>query len=128
MSYPRRKMVGVRWVVLGSPIGDLGVAVEAGTVVGVSFGRPKSIAEIVGADLAADPVAGDRAVLVQVRDELSAYFAGERVIFDVPNAARRGSAFERAVWAQIAEVPYGETTSYGAIARAVGEPGGAQAV
>jgi methylated-DNA-[protein]-cysteine S-methyltransferase len=104
------------------------VAVEGGTVVGVSFGRPKSVAEIVGADLAADPIAVDRSVLIQVRDELSAYFAGERVVFDVPSAARRGSDFERAVWTQIAAVPYGETTSYGAIARAVGEPGGAQAV
>ena len=41
---------------------------------------------------------------------------------------RRGSEFERAVWAAIAAIPYGETMSYGAIARAVGDPGAAQAV
>ena len=40
----------------------------------------------------------------------------------------RGSEFERAVWGQIAGIPYGETRSYGSIAHAVGEPGGAQAV
>ena len=55
-------------------------------------------------------------------------FAGELTDFDLPLEIRRGSEFERAVWREIAAIPYGETASYGAIARAVGEPGGAQAV
>ncbi len=142
-------------------MGDLGVALDAGVVAGVSFGRPKSVAELVGADVfaagsmpsaaavgtaamvgrgpasrgtagaddpASDPGPLDRRLLGQVRHELGGYFAGERVSFGVPYAMRRGSEFERAVWAEIAAIPYGETTTYGAIARAVGEPGGAQAV
>jgi methylated-DNA-[protein]-cysteine S-methyltransferase len=111
---------------IDSPIGELGVALDGGVVTGVSFGgRPRSAA----GPAPPTPLSADEArALAQIRDELDAYFAGHRVDFEVPCAVRRGSDFERAVWAQIAAIPYGETNSYGAIARAVGEPGGAQAV
>jgi methylated-DNA-[protein]-cysteine S-methyltransferase len=103
---------------MASPIGDLGVAVadDGSTLASLSFRRPT------------DPIDLDGAVFDQVRAELVEYFAGERVSFDVPFQFPRGSDFERAVWAEIAAIPYGETLSYGAIAKAVGEPGGAQAV
>jgi methylated-DNA-[protein]-cysteine S-methyltransferase len=107
--------------VIESPIGELGLATDAGVVTGVSFGRPPALAS------STDQTA-DTTLLDQARDELAEYFDGSRVSFDVPTALRGGSEFERAVWAQIAAIPYGETNSYGAIARAVGEPGGAQAV
>jgi methylated-DNA-[protein]-cysteine S-methyltransferase len=67
-------------------------------------------------------------VLADAVAELAGYFAGERLEFSVATVLLRGSAFERAVWGQIAAIPYGETRSYGSIAHAVGEPGGAQAV
>ncbi|HEX6870495.1 MAG TPA: methylated-DNA--[protein]-cysteine S-methyltransferase, partial [Micromonosporaceae bacterium] len=70
----------------------------------------------------------ESAVLAAAVQELREYFAGVRTAFTVPVTIVAGSAFERAVWARIAAIPYGETLSYGAIARAVGEPGGAQAV
>ena len=56
----------------------------------------------------------------ETAEQLKAYFAGQLTEFDVPLAPPGGSAFERAVWAQIAAIPYGETTTYGEIARAVG--------
>jgi methylated-DNA-[protein]-cysteine S-methyltransferase len=62
------------------------------------------------------------------RRRFAEYFAGTRTEFDLPLVVPRGSEFERSVWQAIAAIPYGETRSYGAIARAVGEPGGAQAV
>ena len=102
-----------------SPIGELGVGLDGAVVAGVSFRPPMMIS---------DPVEADRPLLEQACGELAEYFAGTRVSFDVPVAFRQGSDFERAVWAEIAAIPYGETNSYGAIARAVGEPGGAQAV
>jgi methylated-DNA-[protein]-cysteine S-methyltransferase len=103
--------------VLATPIGGLGVAVDGDAVVGVSFGaalRPE------------DPP--DDGTLALALRELQEYFAGDRLEFTVPIEVTRGSEFERAVWAEIAAIPYGETISYGAIAHAVGEPGGAQAV
>jgi methylated-DNA-[protein]-cysteine S-methyltransferase len=97
--------------VIESPIGPLGVAVEGDTVTGVRFGaRP--------GPSAAHPAA----------EQLAAYFAGTLTEFTVPVEMRGGSGFERAVWAEIAKIPYGEMLTYGAIATALGDPGAARAV
>ncbi|WP_043616517.1 methylated-DNA--[protein]-cysteine S-methyltransferase [Nonomuraea candida] len=53
--------------------------------------------------------------------QLGAYFAGERTSFGLPLAAR-GSAFQERVWAELARLPYGTTTSYGALAARIGVP------
>ncbi len=59
--------------------------------------------------------------------ELAAYFAGTLRAFTVP-LDTPGTAFERAVWSKLLEIPYGSTTSYGAIARDLGNPGAPRAV
>jgi methylated-DNA-[protein]-cysteine S-methyltransferase len=112
----------MEWVRVPSPIGDLGLSVDDGAVRGVSFGLPVEPTDAAQVETSA------AATLAEVRRELTEYFAGERTDFTVPYVFRKGSEFERAVWAVIAAIPYGETMSYGAVARAVGEPGGAQAV
>ena len=104
--------------VLDSVIGGLRVVVTEGVVVSVEFGAAPSKA----ADERLHPV------LDQALVELSEYFGGERTDFAVTTAFTSGSEFELAVWEQIATIPYGQTRTYGEIARAVGEPGGAQAV
>lgn len=109
-------------VVLATPIGGLGVVVDKGAVCGVSFGAVPG-----GEPSRAELVRGGPA-LAEALVQLRAYFAGERTEFDLPLHVRRGSDFERSVWAAIAAIPYGETMSYGAIAREVGDPGAAQAV
>jgi methylated-DNA-[protein]-cysteine S-methyltransferase len=48
--------------------------------------------------------------------QLDAYFRGELTAFDLP-LAPRGSIFQRQVWDALTTIPYGETTSYGALAR-----------
>ena len=70
---------------------------------------------------------GRAAELDAVATQLAEYFAGERRCFDVP-VEPDGTAFRSAVWAALREVPYGATTSYGALARAVGRPDAARAV
>jgi methylated-DNA-[protein]-cysteine S-methyltransferase len=97
--------------VVESPIGPLGVAVEGDVVVGVRFGM--------GPGPSADHPAAA---------QLRAYFAGELTDFTVPFELRGGSEFERAVWGEIAAIPYGEMVTYGAIATALGDPGAARAV
>jgi methylated-DNA-[protein]-cysteine S-methyltransferase len=70
------------------------------------------------------------AVSVGTRDalaQLHEYFSGKRRAFDL-QLAPRGSAFERSVWKRLCAIPYGATTSYGAIAAELGLVNGARAV
>ncbi|WP_420428741.1 methylated-DNA--[protein]-cysteine S-methyltransferase [Algiphilus sp.] len=60
-------------------------------------------------------------------DQLAAYFAGDRIAFDLP-LAPKGSAFAMAVWQALLRIPYGQTAAYADIATAVGQPKAARAV
>ena len=99
--------------VVESPIGPLGVILDGDTVVGVRFGAAH------GESLASGHPAGE---------QLKEYFAGTLTDFTVPVEMRGGSGFERAVWAEIAKIPYGEMWTYGQIAKSLGDPGAARAV
>ncbi|HEY6326812.1 MAG TPA: methylated-DNA--[protein]-cysteine S-methyltransferase [Candidatus Cybelea sp.] len=61
------------------------------------------------------------------RRQLSEYFRGERRVFDLA-LEPHGSPFEQQVWMKLLDVPYGATTSYGAIAAVLGLTNGARAV
>ena len=63
----------------------------------------------------------------RVFDELSEYLRGERRTFDFP-IEPEGTGFQKKVWAALREIPYGETRSYGQVARDIGCPGGSRAV
>lgn len=63
----------------------------------------------------------------EVRRQLGAYFGGELQVFDIPlNPV--GTAFQKSVWAYLADIPFGKTRTYGQIATALGKPGSARAV
>lgn len=66
-------------------------------------------------------------VLARAACQLKAYFAGELRAFDLPLSVH-GTAFERAVWQTLAQIPYGSVQSYGQIAEQLGRPGAARAV
>lgn len=59
--------------------------------------------------------------------QLQEYFAGARSTFDLP-FDMRGTAFQKQVWEQLLAIPYGETRSYGDIARRLGKPAANRAV
>lgn len=59
--------------------------------------------------------------------QLAEYFAGTRRDFDLELDVN-GTAFQRRVWNALVEIPYGQTTSYGALAKALGQPGASRAV
>jgi len=59
--------------------------------------------------------------------QLREYFAGTRRVFDLPLAAQ-GTTFQLGVWRALREIPYGETRSYGELARRLGLAGAARAV
>ena len=59
---------------------------------------------------------------------LQKFFSGERAAFDVSLDLRYYTAFQRAVWRAAAEIPYGETRSYGWIAKRINNPRAVRAV
>lgn len=63
----------------------------------------------------------------RVVDELDRYFAKELTSFSVAYRLK-GSAFQKAVWEELAKIPYGALRSYGDIASALGQPGASRAV
>ncbi|MCX5068354.1 methylated-DNA--[protein]-cysteine S-methyltransferase [Micromonospora lupini] len=107
----------MRWTVLDSPIGEFSVGTDAEGVRAAHFGRVESAADEPGDDASRQAVS-----------ELRAYFVGELTAFTVPVSAPGGSEFERAVWREMTHIPYGETLTYGEVARLVGDPGAARAV
>ena len=90
---------------LRSPVGDLTVSEEAGSIVAIDWGW--------GRDQAATPV------LLRARDQLHAYFDGALTRFDLP-LAPSGSAYRQRVWAALRAVPYGSTCSYLDVTRVAG--------
>ncbi len=89
-----------------SPFGPLRLFADDTHLVGLYFeGRP-----------APAGVRGRSRVLDHAAAELAAYFAGERCAFGVP-IKLGGTAFQREVWAALGAIPYGETRSYGELAR-----------
>ena len=62
-----------------------------------------------------------------VRKQLDEYFAGRRTTFDVP-LRMAGTAFQRRVWSELQEIPYGQSISYSELARRIGIPSASRAV
>ena len=106
-----------------SPVGTLTLAASDAGLVAILWedDRPGRVA--LGRTQAND----DHPVLVAACEQLARYFAGTLTAFDLP-LDPRGTAFQRAVWAALLTIPYGETRSYGAIAAQVGRPSASRAV
>jgi methylated-DNA-[protein]-cysteine S-methyltransferase len=69
----------------------------------------------------------DEAPLKETIGQLRSYFAGEREEFDLP-LAPEGTPFQQEVWRRLCEIPYGETISYGELAKRIGNPQASRAV
>jgi len=108
---------------LETPAGRLALAVDSeGTLVEILLPNRRPTAPS-PEPLSPAATQGMRAV----RQQLNEYFSGKRRIFDLPMRPE-GSSFEGQVWNRLLEIPYGDTTSYGAIAIALGLSNGARAV
>jgi len=116
-------LVDVRFDVVDSPIGDLLVAATDRGLARIHFGdagQEEELARIFGVRVLRAPVD-------EVRRELDEYFAGKRRDFDLP-LDLRVAAFHDTVLRELAQVPYGTTTTYGTLAAKVGKPRAARAV
>lgn len=112
----------INYCYLESPIGALLIAGDEGAVRRIEFprdgkrGRP----EPHWMESARGPIA-------EAVRQLREYFAGERTRFDLP-LAPEGTPFQRNVWRHLQDIPFGETISYGELARRVGNPKASRAV
>jgi methylated-DNA-[protein]-cysteine S-methyltransferase len=102
------------WTLMPSPVGDLRLVANDAAITAIEFspfrdhdGRPR----------------GDRddtdPLLVEAVRQLTAYFDRDLKEFDLP-LAPAGSDFQKSVWAQLLLIGYGDTASYGEIARRLG--------
>jgi methylated-DNA-[protein]-cysteine S-methyltransferase len=73
------------------------------------------------------PQVDDDPVLLDAAQQLDEYFARTRTTFDLP-LYLEGTDFQRTAWLALADIPYGETTSYKTQAAAIGKPGAFRAV
>lgn len=101
-------------ITMDSPIGFLTLTGTSGALTSICFGNM---------GYAFNP----SELLLQVVSQLREYFDGKRQSFDVPMEPV-GTEFQKKVWVALGEIPYGETRSYGEIARAVDSPRAARAV
>jgi methylated-DNA-[protein]-cysteine S-methyltransferase len=104
---------------LDTPIGRLVLESDGDVLIGIWLPNDTTVVAATGDD--APPVLKDTAA------QLEEYFAGERTEFDVPMELD-GTLFQKEVWAELSRIPYGETISYGELARRVGRPKGPRAV
>lgn len=99
------------WLTIDSPIGSLRLVAAGGALTAIEFSpfheRPP------------EDRSDDEPVLLLAAAQLAQYFAGERTEFDLP-LAPRGTDFQLRVWQELRDIGYGETASYGEIARRLG--------
>ena len=101
---------------MDTPIGKLTLVTTGKGLSAVSF----------GARIPPNGIVDEPANRVYV-DQLSEYFAGKRKKFDLP-LDLNGTDFQLSVWRALLKIPYGETRTYGEIAKSLGKPGAARAV
>jgi methylated-DNA-[protein]-cysteine S-methyltransferase len=105
-----------------SPVGRLRLIASDSALVGIWFGQGRDAARHRGG-LAEKP----SPVLELARTQLQEYFAAQRRDFDLP-LDPRGTEFQLRVWQRLLKIPYGETTTYGALASELGDARASRAV
>ena len=103
-------------IVFDTPAGPLGLEEEGGRLTRLYLpNRP------------AEPAGEETLVLARGRGELLEYLWGKRQTFDLP-LVPVGTPFQRKVWSALSDIPYGQTITYGELARRVVCPKGSRAV
>lgn len=116
------KLAGMHYQDVPSPIGRLRLIASDAALVGIWFEHGRDATR-------GDPslVEAGSGLLDRARSQLEEYFAGARREFDLP-LEPRGTEFQRRVWKQLLTIGYGETTTYGALARELGDAQASRAV
>lgn len=104
--------------VIDTSLGELTVVVAGGALTGLYFPGhwhlPPAAAFGTRVDAETDPL------FRQIAQELEEYLSGSRSTFDVP-LVTAGNSFSEQVWVMLREIPFGESTTYGALAERLGD-------
>jgi methylated-DNA-[protein]-cysteine S-methyltransferase len=116
----------MRYAMFDAPVGvgTLTVLAESDSIVGLRFATHRHEPWSIEADWTrddADPLLREAAA------QLVAYFEDRKPTFDLP-LAPAGTAFQRRVWDELRKIPFGQTISYGELARRVGDANASRAV
>lgn len=110
-------MTELRHGLIETAVGNLTLVADGTDLTGLYFPGHWHLPE---ASAFGDRVDGaDDPLFVLAKTQLEAFLAGDRQTFDVPTRTR-GDAFSEKVWAMLREIPYGQTTTYGALAEGLG--------
>jgi methylated-DNA-[protein]-cysteine S-methyltransferase len=120
---------------VNSPLGRLRLVAENGALAalwlpvhrGVPVELPETPARASERAGASEGAGANECVLAEAARQLAEYFDGNRIDFDLP-LAPGGTPFQRAVWTELARIPFGETRAYVDLARAIGRPTASRAV
>lgn len=111
-----------------SPVGELILTASETALTGVFFPTSRrGAAPTHHADWIENGGGAAGQVLARAAQQLTEYFDGSRTTFDLPLEAL-GSAFEHRVWNALRTIPYGATTSYGELAKRLGDVTATRAV
>lgn len=111
-----------------SPLGDIYLAATAKGLCGLWFtDNQRYLPPALGGPSAWREDPGN-AVLAQAQEEIEAYFAGQRSVFDMPLDLDSGTPFQQSVWRALLAIPLGETLSYGDVSQRIGKPSAVRAV
>jgi len=116
---PRRAI----WTWIESPLGAMLALSEGDALTGLHFHDDKYVPDIGAAWQRDDKLP----LFVQARHEIAEYFAGKRHAFDLP-LAPAGTHWQQQVWQVLRAIPYGVTTTYGAMAATLGNRNASRAV
>lgn len=99
-------------------IGTIGIAEENGAITDLYFSGEMTDSKA---------ILEETVILKETNKQLQEYFEGKRKVFDLP-LAPKGTEFQQKVWQALKEIPFGETRSYGEIAKSIGQPKASRAV
>ena len=100
---------------------------EIGRIAIGENGGAIALLRLPGEEVPGTVVQHETELLRKAAEQLREYLRGERTMFDLP-LAPEGTAFQKAVWSALQEIPYGQTRSYGEIAAQIGRPKACRAV
>ena len=111
----------MKYTTMDSPLGGLLLLGDGETLYGLHMQAGRHPIRIQASWIRDDEAFAD------IREQLEEYFAGRRDSFDV-KMHMEGTAFQRTVWHELTQIPYGQTISYGELAKRIGRPDRARAV